>query len=290
LYEYNQELYNAWKHGKNGGSIFGAPVNGAFTAMAFSDGAKEYAASIAAAPSTSYSTPSASGSTYTRFSSGYSGGYGGDGGVGSIGTVSSGASVGGELFGLLFLLAALFGAYDRIENHASIVESAMRGGGAVYGFSDVLGQKVRQISPDSWIIAAVNGTRWVIGTGIAITAGFGAGVGNTTIAVIGEAAYLIKTASTNLSADSSVSHVAVGYSPSAPSISYATITAINLNLRAEPRMDPNNILTTMPQGMRVKVVGHAQNGWLELSDVPGTGDQSGQRFHGFASPKGLAEN
>jgi hypothetical protein len=127
LYEYNQELYNAWKHGKNGGSIFGAPVNGAFTAMAFSDGAKEYAASSVPAPSANYSSPSASVSTYTPFSRGYSGGsYSGGGHSSSVDGSSVERGIGG-IFGVIVvivILGAIFGGGDKKANTSTASASS----------------------------------------------------------------------------------------------------------------------------------------------------------------------
>lgn len=65
---------------------------------------------------------------------------------------------------------------------------------------------------------------------------------------------------------------------------YATVSGVlNLNLRQGPgpNYDP---VATMPQGVRVKIIRDAENGWEEL-EVPGNG---GQVFRGFANGKYLA--
>ena len=65
---------------------------------------------------------------------------------------------------------------------------------------------------------------------------------------------------------------------------YATVSGVlNLNLRKGPgpSYDP---VATMPQGIRVKILSDAENGWEEL-EVPGS---DGQVFHGFANGKFLS--
>ena len=114
MFEHNSELYKAWKHGKDGGSIFGAPVNGAFTSWAFSQGAADRAA--ASTPQSTYNAPS-----YTPVSGRYSGGSpvlhrgGSSGYVGGPGSGTS--SSGGGLKGIVGLIVV------------GVVVAALAGGG-----------------------------------------------------------------------------------------------------------------------------------------------------------------
>jgi hypothetical protein len=63
----------------------------------------------------------------------------------------------------------------------------------------------------------------------------------------------------------------------------ATVNTIKLNLRNGPGPD-YDVIATMGQGLRVKIIRQADNGWIEI-EVPG---QDGAVFHGFASAQYIA--
>jgi hypothetical protein len=66
---------------------------------------------------------------------------------------------------------------------------------------------------------------------------------------------------------------------------YIEVDTINLNLRSGPGTN-FAVVAIMPQGVRARVVSIAANGWLELDNIRGPGNQS---FRGFANSKYLAE-
>jgi hypothetical protein len=118
MYEYNQELYKAWKHGKDGGSIFTAPVNGSFTAWAFSDGAATRAAESNPRPSTPYSAP-----THATVSSGYSGhrSRGNYAGGSTVSSIPDGVS---GLIGLAVIVGVLGGIFGHGDNKTTQAEAS----------------------------------------------------------------------------------------------------------------------------------------------------------------------
>jgi uncharacterized protein YgiM (DUF1202 family) len=64
---------------------------------------------------------------------------------------------------------------------------------------------------------------------------------------------------------------------------YVEVDTINLNLRSGPGAN-FDVVAVMPQGARARVVSTVANGWLELDNIRGTGNQL---FHGFANSKYL---
>ena len=65
---------------------------------------------------------------------------------------------------------------------------------------------------------------------------------------------------------------------------YVEVDTINLNLRLGPGTN-FDVVAVMPQGARARVIGTVANGWLELDNIRGNGNQF---FHGFANSKYLA--
>jgi len=96
----------------------------------------------------------------------------------------------GRIIKILFVLAALYGAYDAASNQSSISESAQKAGKTTYALSDTLGSKIKSIDPDSLLIKIVNDVRWVAGVGVSIDVGLGAGAGNAVVWVIRQAVQL----------------------------------------------------------------------------------------------------
>ena len=213
------------------------------------------------------------------------------GGFGGAGRYVAGGGLVSRLLKLVFVASMLYGAYDSFAHHAGVGETAGRAGGTVYAWSAQLGDRIKAIDPDSTLVSIANGARWVAGAGVAVCVGAGAGVGNAAVWVIRAGLDYIGNHTANSSATAAPIAASSSSQPTTTGSHYATVTAINLNLRDQPdASDPNNIVTTMPQGLHVKVVGHADNGWLELDDVPGAGSDQGNKFHGYASPKGLKED
>jgi hypothetical protein len=105
-------------------------------------------------------------------------------------------AVGRGLFGgtikTLFFLATLYGAYDSVANQSSIGESVQKAGRITYGLSDALGNKIKSIDPDSFLITIANDFRWAVGLGVSIDVGLGAGAGNAVVWMIRQAAHLIQ--------------------------------------------------------------------------------------------------
>lgn len=66
---------------------------------------------------------------------------------------------------------------------------------------------------------------------------------------------------------------------------YATVNTIGLNLRTCPSPQCD-IVATMPQGLRVKIVGKGQSGWPEIE----ASGPDGAVFHGFANGKFLDQD
>jgi hypothetical protein len=93
----------------------------------------------------------------------------------------------------LFFLAALYGAYDGVANQSSIGESVQKAGRTTYGLSDALGNRIKSIDPDSFLVTIANGFRWVVGLGVSIDVGLGAGAGNAVVWTIRQATHLIQT-------------------------------------------------------------------------------------------------
>ena len=65
-------------------------------------------------------------------------------------------------------------------------------------------------------------------------------------------------------------------------VKYATINTENLKLRACPEFSKKcNEVARMPQGLRVKILGVAENGWVKV-EAPG---EDGKPIQGYANPK-----
>jgi uncharacterized protein YgiM (DUF1202 family) len=165
-------------------------------------------------------------------------------------------------FGFVFSLGLLVGLYDNVENNADLTHSAHLAGGTVYAVADGIGQGIESAGSGPIFGLAGGAVRWGITIPIGFTAGAGAFVGNF-------ATGLGKAILERLQKDGAPSQ-------------YALVNTLNLNLRSGPGTG-FPVVAVMPQGLRAKIIGQADNGWLEL-DVPGS---EGQTYHGFANPNGL---
>ena len=78
---------------------------------------------------------------------------------------------------MIFIIAAIFGAYDKIAHQATPIDSAVTVGAAVVGASGGVGERIREKWPNSSVTPVVNGVRvvvtWCFVPGLAAAAGAG---------------------------------------------------------------------------------------------------------------------
>jgi hypothetical protein len=99
----------------------------------------------------------------------------------------------GRVIQTLFVIGALYGAYDSVANQSSIGESAEKTGQTIYSLSNALGNKIRSVDPDSRFITIADDFRWMVGITVSINVGLGAGAGNAAVWVIRQGAHLIQS-------------------------------------------------------------------------------------------------
>ncbi|MCP5127674.1 MAG: hypothetical protein H6973_19270 [Gammaproteobacteria bacterium] len=107
---------------------------------------------------------------------------------------SSSSTAGNGSLGFVLILAMIFGAYDNIYNGNGPINSATKAGGLTFEVMSTIGDKIRDIDPNSTITSIGNQLFKVIGVGCGITAGFGAGIGNGMVWVFrgGESTKMLK--------------------------------------------------------------------------------------------------
>jgi hypothetical protein len=125
----------------------------------------------------SYSTPS-NGETAAP--------YHGSGSVGGSGSIA-------RVVKTLFVVGALYGAYDGIENQSSIGESAEKTAKVVDGISNALGNRIKSVDPASSFIAITDDIRWAVGLVVSLDVAFGAGAGNAVVLAARQGAKLINS-------------------------------------------------------------------------------------------------
>lgn len=252
----------AYQNGKNGQSFFGQGYTSMWEGMAHADGQAARAAESAAKASSS-SSPIFSTPAYTTAAAPSRGGGGGIGRAGLGGRQKAS----GGLLSSVFVIGLIVGVHDNLANKTPEADSAAKAYGFVYGCSDAIGKAVEGIGNAPVFAWAGWGIRWGIAIPVGLTAGAGAFAGNLAIGLGNAFITGWREAGTQQAA------------------TVATVSAINLNLRSGPGPD-FDVVAVMPHGFRANVVGHAQNGWVELNEVRGS---EGQIYHGFASPTGVTE-
>jgi hypothetical protein len=142
----------------------------------------------------SYGSPQ----SYSTPSNGETAPHHGSGNVGGSGSIA-------RVVKTLFVVGALYGAYDGIENQSSIGESAEKTAKVVDGISNALGNRIKSVDPASSFIAITDDIRWAVGLVVSLDVAFGAGAGNAVVLAARQGAKLINSSHSAGSAASAAS-------------------------------------------------------------------------------------